>query len=64
MITALMCFSKKTCNYNQSPPIIDDTSKLRIKIPKCTYIKCRLCKNTYIKEHDKTCPCLKSNGKD
>jgi hypothetical protein len=64
MITALMCFVKKVSDYSPSTPLVDDPSNLRIKIPKCTYITCNLCKNTYIKEHDKTCPCLKSNGKD
>jgi hypothetical protein len=38
--------------------------KLKIRIPVCTYIICRLCNDLYIKEHVKTCPCLNPNKDD
>ena len=38
-----------------------DYKKLRIRIPVCTFIRCRFCKEDYIKEHVKTCPCLNPN---
>jgi len=38
-----------------------DPKNLRIRIPKCTYVMCDLCKDTYIKEHLKGCQCLKPN---
>lgn len=41
-----------------------DPKNLKIKIPKCTYVTCELCKDTYIQEHAKGCLCLKLNGKD
>ena len=34
-----------------------DPKNLKIKIPKCTYVTCELCKDTYIKEHVKACKC-------
>jgi hypothetical protein len=46
---------------NPSSPKSDDEfdyKKLRIKIPVSTYIACDLCKNEYVKEHHKKCPCL------
>lgn len=64
MITALMCFIQKVSGSNPLSPRTEDPSNLRIKIPKCTYITCGLCKNTYIREHDKTCPCSTSESKD
>ena len=42
----------------------DDPTKLRIKIPKCTFIRCFKCKGYFIKEHDLYCPCLKKNEEE
>jgi hypothetical protein len=64
MITALMCFIQKVSGSNPSSPRVEDPSNLRIKIPKCTYLTCGVCKNTYIKEHDRVCSCRLSNPKD
>ena len=39
----------------------DDPTKLRIKIPQCTYVMCPRCKNYFVKEENLYCPCLKKN---
>ena len=50
---------------NPSSPKTDDEidpKNLRIRIPKCTYVTCHICKEDYIKEHSPySCPCLNPN---
>jgi hypothetical protein len=42
----------------------DDPTKLRIKIPKCTFVLCQSCKKYYVSEDNLYCPCLKKNEED
>ena len=66
MLNDIKFFFKTILSTPSSPKSDDefDHTKLRIKIPVCTYVTCRLCKDIYIREHHKTCPCLKPNDKD
>lgn len=34
-----------------------DPQQLRIKIPKCTFVVCKECLESYIVEHHSICPC-------
>lgn len=66
MLNDIRIFFQTILSAPSSPKSDDefDPKNLRIRIPKCTYVTCHLCKDTYIKEHFKTCPCLNPNGKD
>lgn len=69
MISWIIAFFKSLCYIKildepeilEEPDALDNPKKLRIKIPKCTFIACALCKNYYIKEHSLYCTCLKKN---
>ena len=38
-----------------------DPKHLRIKVPKCTFVLCKVCMETYIIEQNISCPCLNAN---
>lgn len=63
MISRIIAFFKSLFYIKifEEPDALDDPTKLRIKIPKCTFIACALCKNYFIKEHSLYCTCLKKN---
>jgi hypothetical protein len=63
MLSDIKFFFKTIISYPTSDDEFDPKT-LKIKIPVCTYITCQLCKDQYIKEHHKSCPCLKSDDKD
>ena len=60
MFSRIISFLCRLFHYDQLQPDENgqfDPKKLRIKIPKCTFVKCNDCLESYVVEHDKTCPC-------